>query len=228
MKRRGFTLIELLVVLAIVSLLAALLFPAFARARERARSTTCLSNMRQLGLAVFQYAGDEDSRFPYAGDPEDLHTDYWKFAHGGQYWPQIQKMQAANQSLPVVLQAYVKDPRLWQCPSDTGFDAKDNGTPLPAHPSSFAAFGSSYYYRTALALDGHTLSGLTGYDEDPPHTKRGPASINVLFDGDGSWHGGTDYNASRFNTLFADGHGTALSRAAYESAWDLQLSLPVP
>ena len=225
MKRRGFTLIELLVVLAIVSLLAALLFPAFVRARERARSTTCLSNLRQLGLAVFQYTGDEDSRFPYCGDAEDLHTDYWEFAHDGKYWSQIQKMQAANQFLPVVLAPYVKDARLWQCPSDTGFDETDDGTTLPARPSSFAALGSSYY-RTALALDGHTLSGLAGYEKNAPHTERGPQAVNVLFDGDGTWHGGTDYSASRFNTLFADGHAATLTHAAFRGAWNLQLSRP--
>jgi len=54
-KRGAFTLIELLVVIAIIAILAAILFPVFARAREQARSTSCLSNTKQLGLAVLMY-----------------------------------------------------------------------------------------------------------------------------------------------------------------------------
>lgn len=226
MKRRAFTLIELLVVLAIVSLLTALIFPVFARAREKARGTTCLSNLRQLGLAVFQYADDEDSRFPYCGDASDIDTDYWQFAHGGKYWPQIQQMQAANQFLPVVLNPYVKSPQLWQCPSDTGFDETDDGTPLPTHPSSFTAFGSSYYYRTVLALDGHTLSGLAGYDRAPPHAQHGPEAVNVLFDGSGAWHGGAEYVSKRYNTLFGDGHAANLTQTAFRHAWGVTLDAP--
>lgn len=64
MKRRGFTLIELLVVIAIIAILAAILFPVFARAREKARQASCLSNMKQLSLAVIQYMSDNDQRFP--------------------------------------------------------------------------------------------------------------------------------------------------------------------
>lgn len=68
MKRSGFTLIELLVVIAIIAILAAILFPVFARAREKARQASCLSNEKQLALAVLMYASDYDDRHPAVYD----------------------------------------------------------------------------------------------------------------------------------------------------------------
>ncbi len=65
LRRRGFTLIELLVVIAIIAILAAILFPVFAKAREKARQTSCLSNLRQLGTAFMSYAQDFDERLPF-------------------------------------------------------------------------------------------------------------------------------------------------------------------
>ena len=62
--RSGFTLIELLVVIAIIAILAAILFPVFAQAREKARQTTCLSNLKQLGTAAQMYAQDYEERLP--------------------------------------------------------------------------------------------------------------------------------------------------------------------
>ena len=64
MKRKGFTLIELLVVIAIIAILAAILFPVFAKAREKARQATCQSNEKQLGLAILQYVQDNEENFP--------------------------------------------------------------------------------------------------------------------------------------------------------------------
>jgi prepilin-type N-terminal cleavage/methylation domain-containing protein/prepilin-type processing-associated H-X9-DG protein len=66
-SKRAFTLIELLVVIAIIAILAAILFPVFAQAREKARQTTCLSNMKQLGLGAMMYLQDYDETFPLAG-----------------------------------------------------------------------------------------------------------------------------------------------------------------
>ncbi len=64
-RKRGFTLIELLVVIAIIAILAAILFPVFAKAREKARQTSCLSNERQLATAILSYTQDYDERIPF-------------------------------------------------------------------------------------------------------------------------------------------------------------------
>jgi prepilin-type N-terminal cleavage/methylation domain-containing protein/prepilin-type processing-associated H-X9-DG protein len=82
--RRGFTLIELLVVIAIIAILAAILFPVFARAREKARQSSCLSNLKQLGLATLMYVQDYDETFPIFGpawgtnpDPPGTGVCWW-------------------------------------------------------------------------------------------------------------------------------------------------------
>ncbi len=71
--RRAFTLIELLVVIAVIAILAALLFPVFSRARESARKTGCLSNLKQMGLAVTLYLQDYDETYPMNRFADDLH-----------------------------------------------------------------------------------------------------------------------------------------------------------
>jgi prepilin-type N-terminal cleavage/methylation domain-containing protein/prepilin-type processing-associated H-X9-DG protein len=97
-KRAGFTLIELLVVIAIIAILAAILFPVFAQAREAARKTSCLSNMKQAGLAFIQYENDYDSYYPlgYASGA----------VNAGMGW--------AGQVYP-----YVKNTGIFRCPDDT-------------------------------------------------------------------------------------------------------------
>jgi prepilin-type N-terminal cleavage/methylation domain-containing protein/prepilin-type processing-associated H-X9-DG protein len=76
-NKRAFTLIELLVVIAIIAILAAILFPVFAQAREKARQTTCLSNMKQLGLGAMMYLQDYDETYPLAGYVEGTSRQQW-------------------------------------------------------------------------------------------------------------------------------------------------------
>jgi len=78
-RRGGFTLIELLVVIAIIAILAAILFPVFARAREKAKQASCQSNLKQLAIAVIMYAGDHDGQMPgYTYDAVDGHGWWYK------------------------------------------------------------------------------------------------------------------------------------------------------
>lgn len=96
MKRHGFTLIELLVVIGIIGLLAALIFPVLARVREKGRQTSCLSNERQLGIAMLQYVSDNDERFPTETSPVARPGDTW-----------------VSQCYP-----YFRTPQILRCPDD--------------------------------------------------------------------------------------------------------------
>jgi len=95
--RKGFTLIELLVVIAIIAILAAILFPVFARAREKARTASCLSNVKQIQLAQLMYLEDYDGM-------------YERFYGGGLGVPCVQLMP------------YMKNEKIWSCPSQPTWD----------------------------------------------------------------------------------------------------------
>ncbi len=114
MRTRGFTLIELLVVIAIIAILAAILFPVFARAKEAAKRTTCLSNMRQIGIGFMLYLGDEDDRCP---DRRDLKTSLPDGYRPWTVWPPSDPRAGWAD---VVLGAYLHSNALWSCPSVLG------------------------------------------------------------------------------------------------------------
>jgi len=97
-RQNAFTLIELLVVIAIIAILAAILFPVFARARENARRSSCQSNLKQIGLGVFQYIQDYDEKFPMA-----VTGNASQFPIG---WADS-------------IQPYLKSTQIYQCPSES-------------------------------------------------------------------------------------------------------------
>lgn len=110
-RKEAFTLIELLVVIAIISLLAAILFPVFSRARDNARRTSCLSNLKQIGLGLMQYVSDYDEVYP---------TAQYNEGAGNIRWRQM-------------IYPYVKNPQIFKCPSSTGTGeaAVANFPPMP-------------------------------------------------------------------------------------------------
>ena len=120
-RKRGFTLIELLVVIAIIAILAAILFPAFAKAREAARRSSCSSNLKQIGIGIMQYTQEYDEKYPlkfvdYGGGVQPV-------------WSQI-------------LQPYLKSADLFRCPSNPVSSQFLPALPtlgLPAIPASYVA-----------------------------------------------------------------------------------------
>jgi len=207
----GFTLIELLVVIAIISVLAAILFPVFAKTRAKAREIACVSNLRQVGLSISMYAQDYDGVYPYALDPADKFTP--------QIWNAFPAFQADFPNMLMIhqaLQPYVKSKELFHCPGDTGFDREDftgleidpTGTPRNANPTSFQKFGTSYYYRTEIALR-HAGDATFQF----------PSAVNVIFDGAGKWHGSAFPIVCRYNVVFADGHTKSQSYDQLQEEW---------
>ena len=136
MKRRGFTLIELLVVIAIIAILAAILFPVFARAREKARQTSCLSNLKQIGLGWVMYAQDYDECVAWrevVASPEDYQFTF-----------------------PAMLNPYIKNNNLWMCPSASP-------KAVNAWPGAISNYGFNDWFMQYYPASMGGWGGLTSY-----------------------------------------------------------------
>ncbi len=178
MKRNGFTLIELLVVIAIIAILAAILFPVFARARENARRTSCMSNLKQMGLGMMQYVQDYDGNYP---------ARYYRAGSvtpgGGSSGAFLGKIvppttNSAYASTAWILEPYIKSRQVMVCPSFKSDPAANPGgyaynliAGIPSsyggplvlseasveEPSLMIAFFDSSWYR-----DGYPVETSTG------------------------------------------------------------------
>jgi prepilin-type N-terminal cleavage/methylation domain-containing protein len=164
-KRKGFTLIELLVVIAIIAILAAILFPVFAKAREKARQTTCTNNMKQLGLAFLQYVQDNDEHFP--------NSINWGSGWAGHIYP------------------YVKATGTYVCPDDSDQRTAAGGSGQTFQTG--VDFPVSYC-ANSLILDGGVAWTNGGGGQFPQGFRaaslRAPASTVLIYEGDNQITGG--------------------------------------
>lgn len=145
--RNGFTLIELLVVIAIIAILAAILFPVFAKARERAEATTCLSNLKQMGIAAKMYEGDyDDNLVPYAVFGQARFTK--------------------------LLEPFTKSLEIFTCPSDLLDRSKLSNT--TEYPNQYpTTYGVNWYICNGVGDypgAGHFSGRPTSYVKDPAGT----------------------------------------------------------
>ena len=181
MTRRGFTLIELLVVIAIIAILAAILFPVFAKAREKARQTSCLSNLKQIALATISYGQDYDGTLPFYGPTAITFC----------FTPQSEIMP------------YMKSTQLWSCPSSAKlytyyWDAGYTGAP--------AAIVGSYGWNRSLNNKAEgTLTQPTATGMWADSVANGGTAQYVILQENNSYRTATPHNDGG-NMCYVDGH----------------------
>jgi prepilin-type N-terminal cleavage/methylation domain-containing protein/prepilin-type processing-associated H-X9-DG protein len=159
--RKGFTLIELLVVIAIIAILAAILFPVFAKAREKARQTSCASNLKQLALGFAQYVQDYDERFPSGVVGSSIDASGW-----------------AEQ-----IYSEVKSTGVYKCPDDSTIPATSSDTHSNMVPTSYAlnsdVSGSASLAQFIATTSTVLLFEVSGATGDPTNLDNSAGDLNI-------------------------------------------------
>lgn len=198
-RRSGFTLMELLVVLAIIAILAGLLLPALGRAKAKARDIRCVSNLRQLGIAVRTYAEDHDGILPRAellpSQPADLSAPL----------PAISRVLARELGGPIPSQESAgKSPEVFRCPADNTDRYRREGssyewnTELNGRRMDETRSAHVFLAQVVTTGDGDVLRSETNQTIAFP-----PESTPLLFDYE-DYHPRPPRSAK--NSVFMDGH----------------------
>lgn len=191
MKKHGFTLIELLVVIAIIAILAAMLFPVFAKAREKARQTSCLANCRQMITATMMYTDDWDEIYPYGYNPDGSLFPVGTYADGS-----LNMYDAAP--FVAMHQPYVKNHQLWFCPST------DKNPPESAKLNADGTAPTNYQINSFIVFPDYWNSPKRPTGTGPVAASRVNDPCQILFwedryDSNGAHCGGHNYGC-------CDGH----------------------
>jgi prepilin-type N-terminal cleavage/methylation domain-containing protein/prepilin-type processing-associated H-X9-DG protein len=201
MHRRGFTLIELLVVIAIIAILAAILFPVFARAREKARQASCASNLKQIGLGWVMYAQDYDEKTAPQGltdDPVLQYRGWWEDR----------------------LQPYIKNEQVMVCPSAPVGELVNMRS--GCHGAYDGRYGG-YMGTCAVWFDPAKISQFGFPAQTVIVTEGHQAGCNRWGAGNCWWSRADDANTARHNggtnNCFMDGHVKWVKASADEKYW---------
>ncbi|MHB9124593.1 MAG: DUF1559 family PulG-like putative transporter [Armatimonadota bacterium] len=187
-SKHGFTLIELLVVIAIIAILAAILFPVFAKARDKARQASCESNMKQIGLAIMMYVQDYDETFPLIDVPTAI---------------------AKEDFFAYLLDPYIKNRNIYACPSKSGtMPRNDMGVNGYA---SYSLFGDNWpddysFPAASLASVNSPASVIMVIEECVDRGSWGDMACRFATPAVGSYVFYPGNHSGGLNIAFADGH----------------------
>jgi prepilin-type N-terminal cleavage/methylation domain-containing protein/prepilin-type processing-associated H-X9-DG protein len=225
-KRNGFTLIELLVVIAIIAILAAILFPVFAQAREKARAISCLSNIRQIGLANRMYIQDYDEKLPWTGNWFAACTSFAGFPPE---YDASNQWAIDAQEIDLLLNPYIKNTNLWFCPDcnkacATVFSTNTCPGSIPTEQNVRQSYYWMHWTFPAYPVSSTPPGGFLVEGPNPGERKAqgniivagiseaaalGPSVAPVfwdLFDLNSPRHNQKPLHTSGINVVFLDGH----------------------
>ena len=232
MNRKGFTLIELLVVIAIVAVLAAILFPVFQKVRENARASACLSNMKQIGIALTQYTQDSDEKMFFRAGFKNSRSGYVPSfpttAPTNAWWDQ--------------LMPYIKSDAVFVCPSDANVTNAPGSTPSSAGQVDPSGNPMPRSYIACVSAESLSLAQIDDPVETMVVTEKwgsdytcGNSSTCINDSWIEPYNGDMTTDATdparlykvgnrhtlRANCVFFDGHAKSYSMAALQNSKDL-------